>query len=215
MALSSGPSSTDSGATASNVIVIGGSAGALGALRTILSTLPAELDAAVLVALHTARDGPRLMAEVLGRATALHVAFPIGVETLRNGQVYVAPPDHHLQVTACCAETTQAPFEHHTRPSVDVLFRSAAQAYGAKVIAILLSGLGSDGSAGLAAVREHHGVVIVQAPSDAAYDAMPRRALEVTAADYVLPAAEISNEVQRVLTRAGRHGHNVTAADVD
>ena len=98
---------------------------------------------------------------------------------------------------------------------MDVLFRSAAQAYGARVIAILLSGLGSDGSAGLAAVREHHGVVIVQAPSDAAYDAMPRRALEVIAADYVLPAAEIGNEVQRVLTRAGRHGHNVKAADVD
>jgi two-component system chemotaxis response regulator CheB len=181
--------------------VVGGSAGALNALRTILSTLPAELEAAVLVALHTSREGPGLTADILGRATALHVAFPIGVETLRNGHVYVAPPDHHLQVTSCCAETTQEALEHHTRPSVDVLFRSAAQAYGAKVIAILLSGFGGDGSAGLAAVREHHGVVIVQAPTDAAFDSMPRRALETMAADYVLPAAEISDEVQRVLAR--------------
>jgi two-component system chemotaxis response regulator CheB len=186
--------------------VVGGSAGALKALRTILSTLPAELDAAVLVALHTTREGPGLTADVLGRATALHVAFPIGLETLRNGHVYVAPPDHHLQITERCAETTQEAPNHQRRPSVDVLFRSAAEAYGAKVIAILLSGLGGDGSAGLAAVRAHHGVVIVQAPSDAAFDTMPRRALEVMTADYVLPAAEISDELQRVLARAGLEG---------
>jgi two-component system chemotaxis response regulator CheB len=185
-------------------VVVGGSAGALGPLKTILSTLPAELEAAVLVALHTTRSGPGLMADILGRATTLHVAFPIGVETLRNGHVYVAPPDHHLQVIAQCVETTREALEHYTRPSVDVLFRSAAQEYGSNVIAILLSGLGGDGSAGLVAVHAHNGVVIVQAPSDATFDTMPRRALDVVAAEFVLPAAAISDEVQRVL--AGRGG---------
>jgi chemotaxis response regulator CheB len=87
---------------------------------------------------------------------------------------------------------------------VDVLFRSAAQEYGSNVIAILLSGLGGDGSAGLVAVHAHNGVVIVQAPSDATFDTMPRRALDVVAAEFVLPAAAISDEVQRVL--AGRGG---------
>ncbi|HEY6361467.1 MAG TPA: chemotaxis protein CheB [Vicinamibacterales bacterium] len=95
------------GAPATNVVVVGGSAGALKALRTILSTLPAELEAAVLVTLHTAPAGPGLTADILGRATALHVAFPVGVELLRNGHVYVAPPNRHLQITAHCAETTQ------------------------------------------------------------------------------------------------------------
>jgi two-component system, chemotaxis family, protein-glutamate methylesterase/glutaminase len=187
---------------ATSVVVMGGSAGALEAVRTILSTLPAALDAAILVALHTAPEGPGYTAEVLQRATALHVAYPVGTELLLNGCVYVAPPDRHLQVTGRCAQTTSEPLEHHTRPAVDVLFRSAARMFEQRVIAILLSGSGGDGTAGSVAVQAHGGVVIVQAPDDAAFDSMPRRALEVLAANYVLPAALIAAEVQRVLDNA-------------
>ena len=186
---------------ATTVVVVGGSAGALGAVRTILSTLPAALDAAVLVALHTSREGPGQTAEVLQRATALRVAYPFGLEPLLNGRVYVAPPDHHLQIAGHCAETTQEALEHHTRPAVDVLFRSAADDFERQVIAVLLSGSGGDGSAGVVAVHAHGGLVIVQAPDDAAFASMPRRALEVIVADSILPAALISGEVQRFLKR--------------
>jgi two-component system chemotaxis response regulator CheB len=186
---------------AATVVVVGGSAGALSVVRTILSTLPAGLDAAILVALHTSREGPGQTVDVLQRATTLHVAYPRGLEPLLNGRVYVAPPDRHLQVAGHCAETTQQPLEHYTRPAIDVLFRSAARDFEKQVIAILLSGSGGDGSAGVIAVQARGGVVIVQAPDDAAFDSMPRRALEVIVADYVLPAALISGEVQRVLRR--------------
>jgi two-component system, chemotaxis family, protein-glutamate methylesterase/glutaminase len=189
------------GRAASTVVVVGGSAGALGALRTILSTLPAGLDAAVLVTLHTSPEGPGQTADILQRATALRVAYPLGLEPLLNGRVYVAPPDYHLQTVGHCAETTQEPLEHHTRPSVDVLFRSAARDFERQVIAVLLSGSGGDGSAGVIAVQTRGGIVIVQAPGDAAFASMPRRALEVIVADSVLPAALISEEVQRVLKR--------------
>jgi two-component system, chemotaxis family, protein-glutamate methylesterase/glutaminase len=186
---------------ATTVVVVGGSAGALGALRTILSTLPAALDAAVLVTLHTSREGPGQTADILQRGTALRVAYAFGLEPLLNGRVYVAPPDHHLQIAGHCAEATQQAPEHHTRPAVDVLFRTAARDFGRQVIAILLSGSGGDGSAGVAEVHARGGVVIVQAPDDAVFDSMPRRALEVTPADAILPAALISGEVQRVLNR--------------
>jgi two-component system chemotaxis response regulator CheB len=184
---------------ATKVVVVGGSAGAFGALRTILSTLPAGLDAAVLVVLHTAPQGAGRMAYVLQRATTLHVVYPLGLEPLLKGRIYLAPPDHHLQVTRGCAEATQDAQEHHTRPAIDVLFRSAAREYERCVIAVLLSGMGGDGSAGVVAVHAHGGVVIVQAPDDAAFDSMPRHALDAMTADYVLPAALISGEVQRVL----------------
>ena len=183
------------------VVVVGGSAGALGALRTILSTLPAGLDAAVLVALHTSPDGPGQTADILQRATALRVAYARDLEPLLDGCVYVAPPDHHLQVAGHCAQTTQGAPEHHTRPAVDVLFRSAARDYEQRVIAVLLSGAGGDGSAGVMAVQAAGGVVIVQSPGDALFGSMPRRALQVIAPDSILPAALISGEVQRVLKR--------------
>ena len=186
---------------ATTVVVVGGSAGALGAVRTILSTLPAGLDAAVLVALHTSREGPGQTVSILQRATLMGVGFPCGLEPLLNGRVYVAPPNHHLQIAGHCAETTQQALEHHTRPAVDVLFRSAARDYERQVIAVLLSGSGTDGSAGLQAVHAHGGIVIVQAPDDARFDSMPRRALEVIVADYVLPAALIAGAVQHGVRR--------------
>ena len=187
---------------ATTVVVVGGSAGALVALRTIVSTLPAELDAAVLVVVHTAPRGPGHLADVLKRTTALRVAFAVGQEPLMNGRVYVAPPDHHIHVIGHSVETTREALEHHTRPAVDVLFRSAAHNFEQRVIAVVLSGNGGDGSAGVVAVRAHGGIVIVQAPNDALYASMPRRALEVVVADYILPASLISRKVQRVLSCA-------------
>jgi two-component system, chemotaxis family, protein-glutamate methylesterase/glutaminase len=187
------------------VVVVGGSAGALGAVRTILSTLPAALNAAVLVALHTSRSGgPGQTAEILQRATPLRVAYPFGLEPLLDGCVYVAPPDHHLEIAGHCAQTTQHALEHHTRPAVDVLFRSAARDFERRVIAVLLSGSGGDGSAGVVAVQAGGGVVIVQAPDDAKFNSMPKRALEVIVPESVLPAALISGEVQRLLRQVAR-----------
>jgi two-component system chemotaxis response regulator CheB len=173
----------------------------LGVVRTILSMLPAGLDAAVLVALHTTPESPGHTVSILQRATTLDVGYPCGLEPLLNGRVYVAPPGRHLQVAGHCAEATQHPLEHYTRPAVDVLFRSAARDYERQVIAVLLSGAGSDGAAGVVAVHQRGGIVIVQAPEDAAFDSMPRRALDVIVADYILPAPLIGDAVKHVVSR--------------
>ena len=101
----------------------------------------------------TGPTGRGYLAGLLERATPMHVGYPVGIEPLLNGRVYVAPPDRHLQITGHCVETTTEAREHHTRPAVDVLFRSAARDFGRRVIAIVLSGNGDDGSAGVTAVH--------------------------------------------------------------
>ena len=181
-----------------DIVVIGGSAGAVEALRVIVRKLPDDLGAPVLVVIHLPPSSPGRLPEILQRCTALRVAWAVDGEPLEPGRIYVAPPDRHLLVEADALRLTRAPRENHSRPAIDPLFRSAALARGSRVIAVLLSGRLDDGTAGVWAVKERGGVVVVQDPEDASQPDMPRNALEYTDADHVVPSAQIGPLLARL-----------------
>jgi len=173
------------------LIVIGGSAGSLDALSALLPALPRAARAAVLVVVHTSAQGGAYLPKVISRMCELPVAHAVNGESIRAGRLYVAPATFHLKVIDGKLELNLGPREHHTRPAVDVLFRSAARAFGPRVIGIVLSGYGGDGSAGVIAIRARGGRVLIQSPQDAVAPSMPQRAIETAGADDILSAAEI------------------------
>jgi two-component system, chemotaxis family, protein-glutamate methylesterase/glutaminase len=170
-----------------DIIVVGASAGGVETLRTLVKGLPAELPAAVFVVLHVAPRATSLLPEILGRVGALPVRGAIDGEPIQPGRVYVGMADHHLLVDEERVRLVRGPKENRMRPSVDVLFRSAASAYGPRVIGVVLTGTLDDGAAGARVIKRRGGLVVVQDPRDALFPDMPRAALESGAADHCLP----------------------------
>ena len=173
-----------------DIIVIGASAGGVEALSRVVSDLPRDLRAVVLVVLHVSR-GKSLLPEILTRVGRLRAAHPEDGEPLEYSRIYVAPPDHHLVVEPGRARIVHTASENGVRPAVDPLFRSAARAYGSRVIGVLLTGSLDDGTAGIAAVKAAGGITIVQDPDDAVSPGMPRSAIASGAVDHVLPLRDI------------------------
>jgi two-component system chemotaxis response regulator CheB len=128
---------------------------------------------------------------MLARAGKLPVVPARHGERIQTGQISLASPDHHLVLGNGIVQLVHGPRENRCRPAIDVLFRSAAQSHGPRVIGVLLTGLLDDGTAGLLAIKRAGGIAIVQDPSDALFGDMPRNALETVAVDYQLPLAEI------------------------
>jgi two-component system chemotaxis response regulator CheB len=181
-----------------DIIVVGGSAGAVEALKALVQGLPDDLAAPMLVVVHLPPSSPGRLPEIFQRHTALRVAWAIEGEEITPGRIYLAPPDRHLLVEDGTVRLTRAPRENHSRPAIDPLFRSAALAYGPRVIAVVLSGRLDDGTAGLWAVRERGGVTVVQDPEDASHPDMPRNALEYTDADHVVASAQLGPLLARL-----------------
>jgi two-component system, chemotaxis family, protein-glutamate methylesterase/glutaminase len=159
-------------------VVIGTSAGGVEALLTLLPALPAGLRAPVFVVLHLPRERPSLLVDIFGRQCPLPVREAVDKEPIAAGTVYFAPPDYHLLIDEgpTIALSDDEPV-HHSRPSVDVLFESAAEAFGPGLLAILLTGGNEDGAAGVAAVRDAGGIVVVQDPEEAYAPTMVEAAL--------------------------------------
>ena len=174
-------------------VVIGASAGGIEALGGVLPALPPDSCAAVLVVLHLLRGRPSMLAEVFSPMCALPVCEAQDKEPVRPGRVYCAPPDYHLLVErgARLALSIDEPV-HYSRPSINVLFESAADVYGAALLALILSGANQDGTAGLAAVRRAGGLTVVQRPDSAAVPYMVRSALQSGAADLLLTLPQIA-----------------------
>ena len=160
-----------------DIVVIGASAGGLEALKQILSALPSELDAAILIVLHTANHAESLLPLILQRVSKLPVVHPCDGDPLLPARVYVAPPGFHMLVEEGFVRVLQGPRENLHRPAIDPLFRSAAAAYGPRVIGIVLTGMLDDGTAGLMVVKSSGGQAIVQDPDSALYPPMPKSAL--------------------------------------
>ncbi|MBU7583622.1 MAG: chemotaxis protein CheB [Nostoc sp. TH1S01] len=179
-------------ANINSLIVIGASAGGVEALTSLVEQLPTDLNAAVAVVLHVHSQSPGVMHYILNSAGKLPAFTAQDGAAIKTGQIYVAPPDHHLLVKPGYLQLTRGPKENHHRPAIDPLFRTAARAYGRRVIAVILTGMLDDGTAGLMAVKMRGGVAIVQNPDDAMYPGMPRSAVEnVEDIDYILPLSEI------------------------
>jgi two-component system chemotaxis response regulator CheB len=176
-----------------DVIVIGASAGGVQALQSLVSQLPPELPASVLVVLHLMSAGTSVLDSILGRAGQLPATQARDGERLERGHIYCAPPDFHMLLRGSAIHLSAGPRENGHRPAIDPLFRSAARAYGPRVIGLVLTGTLDDGTDGLRLIKERGGATVVQDPDDAAYGDMPRSAIRYVGPDRVVPLAEMGS----------------------
>jgi two-component system, chemotaxis family, protein-glutamate methylesterase/glutaminase len=183
-----------------DIIVIGASAGGVDAIPRLIGSLPGDLPASVFVVLHIPAQGRDLLPQIIRRAALLSVAHGIDGEKIRKGRVYVAPPDHHLQLDGARVRLSRGPRENFHRPSIDALFRTAAECYGPRVVGVVLTGYLDDGTAGLHAVKSAGGVAIVQDPKDALVPAMPQSALRNVKVDHRVPLGKMGPLLVRLAT---------------
>jgi two-component system, chemotaxis family, protein-glutamate methylesterase/glutaminase len=184
------------------MIVIGGSAGAIEALLELLPTLPAGSAAPVVCVLHLPQDRASGLPELFGSRCARPAREAIDKDRAEPGAIYFAPAGYHLllETEGTFALSIDEPV-NYARPSIDVLFESAARAYGAGLLAILLCGANDDGALGLCAVRTAGGSAWVQDPDSCASDAMPRAAIARAGADEVLDILHMRKRLVELLER--------------
>ncbi len=182
-------------------VFIGGSAGAIEALAELLSRLPEDFGAPVMVALHVGMTGASVLPSILDRVGSLHAVSPADGESLVRGVVYVAPRGRHLLVEDGRVRLGHGPTEHGVRPAIDPLFRSAAREFGPHAIGVVLSGMLDDGTAGLGEIRAQGGWALVQQPSEAAFPNMPQSAIGNLDVDEVLPIAELAARLDDLVRR--------------
>jgi two-component system chemotaxis response regulator CheB len=195
-----------------DIVVVGGSAGALEAIYELTEGLPADFPGSVFITLHVPPYSRSQLPALLSRRGRLPAAYPQDGEPIEPGRVYMAPPDYHLLVGKGVVHITQGPRENNCRPAIDPLFRTAAVAYGPRVVGVLLSGLLDDGAVGLQAIRSCGGVTVVQDPNEAPYPDMPANALAETRVDHTLAVAQIAGLLVR-LSREPARATKVDAAD--
>ncbi|HEX8919994.1 MAG TPA: chemotaxis protein CheB [Pyrinomonadaceae bacterium] len=188
------------------IIVIGASYGGLSALQSLLPNLAPEFPLPVVIVQHRKKDADDGLCEYLRKRCPLPLIEPEDKEKVEPGCVYLAPRDYHLLIEkSIFALSTESPVAY-ARPSIDVLFESAADIYRERIIGVILTGANRDGAQGLAKIKALGGLAVVQEPESAESRAMPDAALAATAVDRILPLLEIApflNElchpVQRLL----------------
>ncbi|MBT9236029.1 chemotaxis protein CheB [Pseudomonas inefficax] len=175
-----------------HAVVIGASAGGVTALFSVLGALPAGLGIPVICVLHLPDDRHSQLAEVLQRRLRRPVCEARDKQPLRAGQIYVAGPGYHLSVERdLTLSLSQEPPVHFSRPAIDYLFMSAADAYGAGLLGMLLTGANEDGAEGLAYIKHNGGRTVVQDPRDAQVALMPEAALALHQPDHILSLSGI------------------------
>jgi two-component system chemotaxis response regulator CheB len=189
---------------ARDLVVVGASAGGVDALKRFVSGLPADLPASVLVVLHLPPHSHSNLPDILARSGPLPAVAARDGMPLEAGRILCAPPDHHLTLTADGVRVVRGPHENLHRPSVDVLFRSAALHHGARTCGVVLSGALDDGASGMRLIARAGGLTIVQEPSDALVPSMPRSVLDVLRPDAVLAAEEIGGRLSELLREPRR-----------
>lgn len=174
-------------------IVVGCSWGGMEALTELLGALPDTLCAPILVAQHRLEDSvPSSLAHLLSAHSSLPVGEADDREALEPGKVYLAPAGYHLLVERGLATLSTAERRNHSRPSVDMLFEAAADAYGPAVIAVILTGANDDGAQGVRAIKHAGGFVVAQDPEDAERREMPDAAITTRCVDRILPLRGIA-----------------------
>jgi len=175
-----------------DIIVAGGSAGALDTVKVIAGGLPADFPAALFMVLHSAPRDRNPLAELLNLAGPLPACQAVEGESILPGRIYVPAPDRHLILAENHVHITRGPKEGLQRPSINLTFRSAARSYGKRVIGVLLSGMLDDGASGLWEIARQGGVTIVQDPEEAPFPSMPVNALRDAPIDFRARAAEMA-----------------------
>lgn len=188
-----------------DAVVVGASAGGVEALSVLLPTLPANCRVSFLIVLHIPRERPSLLPEVFTTHCALPIREAEDKEPVQPGTVYFAPPDYHLLVDRgpTLALSGDEPV-HFSRPSIDVLFESAADIYAERLMGLILTGSNHDGADGLAAVGRAGGRTVVQRPDTAAVPILPEAALRQGSVDAVFSLEQLQELFSRMSTRGDR-----------
>lgn len=177
-----------------DAVVIGGSAGAVEVLTVLLSAIPRDCRVSFFIVVHIPRERPSLLPELFASRCALSVREAEDKEPVQPGTVYFAPPDYHMLIDRgpALALSGDEPV-HFSRPSIDVLFDSAADIYGERLMGVILTGANQDGAEGLAAIGRAGGRTIVQQPGTAAVGYLPEAALQSGPVDAVLTIAQFQD----------------------
>ncbi|MGX5816596.1 chemotaxis protein CheB [Chitinophaga lutea] len=174
-----------------DIIVIGASAGGFEALKRLVAGLPPDLPAAVFIVWHMPPEAEGVLSRSLDAISPLRTANAVNREPVRKGRIYVAPPDLHLLLERDEIRLSRGPKENLFRPAIDPLFRSAAQAFGPRVIGVVMTGALDDGVAGLWTIKQYGGTAVVQLPADAEIRSMPENAIREVEVDHIAAADDI------------------------
>jgi len=184
-------------------------------LRELFAALPADYRAAIFVVVHVAPETPSVLPAILDRLSALPVSVAKAGAPVRPGTAMIAPPDMHLLLDRDRVRLVNGPRENRHRPSIDVLFRSAAVAYGSRVTGVVLSGMKDDGAAGLWAIKRRGGAAVVQEPSDAEYPEMPRSAMDLVDVDACVPARDLASTLIRMAADSTAKPNEAAPASIE
>ena len=183
-----------------HIIVIGTSAGGLSALNELVSQLKADWDAAYFIVLHLSRKGiSDFLVHQLQQYTSLPCQLGTDDQLIKKGHIYIAIPNFHLLIKQGRVKLGHGPTENRWRPSIDVLFRSAAAAYDSHVTGIILTGLLDDGTSGMWAIKRTGGTLIVQDPNEAEYPDMPLSVLNRMEADHCISLSEMGSVLDKII----------------
>lgn len=175
-----------------DIVVLGGSSGGVEALLKIIPNLSPDFTVPFVIVVHQSRSSRSSLAQVLQSRTKLIVCEPEDKEKILPGHIYIATPDYHLMIEEDKTFSyAYSELVNYSRPSIDVLFETAAEAYGEKLIGVLITGGNADGAAGLKHIVEKGGLAIVEDPDTADTPAMPRAALKMSKVDFVLSIDEL------------------------
>jgi len=185
-----------------NIVVVGASAGGMEAVSRLLASFKQDIDVSIFIVVHLSENS---MADVVIKHFQKHSRFPCKVpmdnEAIKNRTVYLAPANRHLLLTKRIIKVQKGAFENHWRPSIDVLFRTAAAAYNSCVIGIILTGLLDDGTSGMSAIQRSGGICIVQDPAEAEFSDMPTNVLKNVGVKYKTSVNEIGYIITDLLSR--------------
>ena len=179
-------------------IVVGASAGGVTALQEVVAGFAADLPAALFITLHMFGRNEILLPDLLNAVSPLRASLAVDGERIENGRIYVAPPDYHMVFTPDTVHLEHGPREGLQRPSINVMFRSAATVFGERTAGVVLTGMLDDGAAGLWHILQHGGATIVQEPEEAAYRSMPESAIRGLNVQYILRLKEMAPLLTRL-----------------
>jgi two-component system chemotaxis response regulator CheB len=183
-----------------DIVVIGASAGGVEALKKLAASLPADFPGSIFVTVHFPEHGTSMLPQILARVSRLAVVHAADGESIVRGRIYVAPPNHHLLMKGDTIELVRGPRENGNRPAVDPMFRSAALAFGPRVVGVVLTGNLDDGTSGLAAIKRAGGLALVQDPADALFSSMPQSAIDHVAVDCVAPLSTLASSLRQLVS---------------